>query len=119
MKAWFLPAESESLTHSDNHHDASRLCQSAVRGYQAETGSEGDRVVDAYRTQAIDPVILGTVRFGTFLIPSERGRRNLQPLWGDLADSRPKPSHVVQAHHGNAPESYRTSAVVWEQCASF
>ncbi|MYA79590.1 MAG: hypothetical protein F4X39_03565 [Acidobacteriia bacterium] len=76
-------------------------------------------MVDAYCTQAIDPVILGKVRFGAFLIPSERGRWSLQPLWGDLAESRPKPSHVVQAHHGNAPESYRTSAVVGEQCASF
>lgn len=76
-------------------------------------------MVDAYRTQAIDPAILGNTRFVTFLIPFERERRNLQPLWEDLAESRPKPSHVVQAHHGNAHESYRTSAVVGEQCASF
>ena len=74
---------------------------------------------NAYRTQAIDPAILEKTRFGTFRIPSERGCRNLQQLWEDLAESRPQPSHVVQAHHGNAPESYRTSAVIGKQGASF
>ena len=76
-------------------------------------------MVNAYRTQVIDPAILGKTRFGTFLIPSERGRRNLQPLWEDLAESWPQPYHVVQTHRGNALESYRTSALIGKQCASF
>ena len=85
MKGWLYRSNRSLPTHSDNHHDASPRCQRDVRGYQAKPGSEGNRVVDAYRTRAIEPVTLGKVCFGIFPIPSGRRRRNFESCFGEDA----------------------------------
>ena len=87
------------VTNSLGLPSASRLCQSAVRGCQAETGSEGDRVINAYRTQAIDPAIPGknslrdlsdSIRARASESPAAMGRPRRVPATAVLR--RPSPS---------------------------